>query len=42
MPVGYYQNEFGSDNTNLLHKNCPKGFICADIALPKYYMICPV
>lgn len=42
VPSGYYQNEFGSDNVNTSHKGCPRGFICQEANLPKYYQVCKV
>jgi len=39
---GYYLNFFGSDGINVPPKICPKGFICRDRGLPKYYEICRV
>jgi hypothetical protein len=41
-PTGTYLNFFGSDGTNVKPKPCPKGFICTESGLPKYYNVCNV
>jgi len=42
VPAGYYQNEFGTDNILIPYKKCPKGYVCQEPRLSKYYQICRV
>ena len=38
---GYYLNYWGADKSIIPPKKCPKGFVCKEEGLPKYYEICP-
>ena len=38
---GFYLNYWGADYSFIQPKPCPRGFICTEEGLPKYYEICP-
>ena len=41
VPRGYYLNFWGADLLYIQPKKCPRGFVCTEEGLPKYYEVCP-